>query len=167
MTEKKDLGHGPVEEQPLTAQQQQELHEQEQYFRQAFCSVSCPPLPESLSADAMWEKICSGAGDHQVTVDPASMQEELRQETAKGKGYPLPAAHREKGACAPPAHPGGSLYPGAGGWTVGGLLAAAGAARSDAGSGVRQLAGLHRRVGRVRGSRSDRSGRGYADGGIG
>ena len=77
MTEKKDLGHGPVEEQPLTAQQQQELHEQEQYFRQAFCSVSCPPLPESLSADAMWEKICSGAGDHQVTVDPASMQEEL------------------------------------------------------------------------------------------
>ena len=94
MTEKKDLGHGPVEEQPLTAQQQQELREQEQYFRQAFCSVSCPPLPESLSADAMWEKICSGAGDHQVTVDPASMQEELRQETEaapqKGKVIPFP-----------------------------------------------------------------------------
>ena len=94
MTEKKDLGHGPVEEQPLTAQQQQELHEQEQYFRQAFCSVSCPPPPESLSADAMWEKICSGAGDHQVTVDPASMQEELRQETEaapqKGKVIPFP-----------------------------------------------------------------------------
>ena len=94
MTEKKDLGHGPVEEQPLTAQQQQELHEQEQYFRQAFCSVSCPPLPESLSADAMWEKICSGAGDHQVTVDPASMQQELRQETEaapqKGKVIPFP-----------------------------------------------------------------------------
>lgn len=94
MTEKKDLGHGPVEEQPLTAQQQQELYEQEQYFRQAFCSVSCPPLPESLSADAMWEKICSGAGDHQVTVDPASMQEELRQETEaapqKGKVIPFP-----------------------------------------------------------------------------
>ena len=94
MTEKKDLGHGPVEEQPLTAQQQQELHEQEQYFRQAFCSVSCPPLPESLSADAMWEKICSGAGNHQVTVDPASMQEELRQETEaapqKGKVIPFP-----------------------------------------------------------------------------
>lgn len=94
MTEKKDLGHGPVEEQPLTAQQQQELHEQEQYFRQAFCSVSCPPLPESLSVDAMWEKICSGAGDHQVTMDPASMQEELRQETEaapqKGKVIPFP-----------------------------------------------------------------------------
>ena len=94
MTEKKDLGHGLVEEQPLTAQQQQELHEQEQYFRQAFCSVFCPPLPESLSADAMWEKICSGAGDHQVTVDPASMQEELRQETEaapqKGKVIPFP-----------------------------------------------------------------------------
>lgn len=94
MTEKKDLGHGPVEEQPLTAQQQQELHEQEQYFRQAFCSVSCPPLPESLSADAMWEKICSGAGDHQVTVDPVSMQEELQQETEaapqKGKVIPFP-----------------------------------------------------------------------------
>ena len=98
MTEKKDLGHGPVEEQPLTAQQQQELHEQEQYFRQAFCSVSCPPLPESLSADAMWEKICSGAGDHQVTVDPASMQEETaqqpQQETEaapqKGKVIPFP-----------------------------------------------------------------------------
>ena len=94
MTEKKDLGYGPVEEEPLTAQQQQELHEQEQYFRQAFCSVSCPPLPESLSADAMWEKICSGAGDHQVTVDPASMQEELRQETEaapqKGKVIPFP-----------------------------------------------------------------------------
>ena len=94
MTEKKDLGHGPVEEQPLTAQQQQELHEQEQYFRQAFCSVSCPPLPESLSADAMWEKICTGAGNHQVTVDPASMQEELQQETEaapqKGKVIPFP-----------------------------------------------------------------------------
>lgn len=94
MTEKKDLGHGPVEEQPLTAQQQQQLQEQEQYFRQAFGSVSCPPLPESLSADAMWEKICSGAGDHQVTVDPASMQEELQQETEaapqKGKVIPFP-----------------------------------------------------------------------------
>lgn len=94
MTEKKDLGYGPVEEEPLTAQQQQELHEQEQYFRQAFCSVSCPPLPESLSADAMWEKICSGAGDHQVTVDPVSMQEELQQETEaapqKGKVIPFP-----------------------------------------------------------------------------
>lgn len=94
MTEKKDLGYGPVEEQPLSERQQQELHEQEQYFRQAFCSVSCPPLPESLSADAMWEKICSGAGDHQVTVDPVSMQEELRQETEaapqKGKVIPFP-----------------------------------------------------------------------------
>lgn len=94
MTEKKDMSHSSMEEQPLTAQQQQELHEQEQYFRQAFCSVSCPPLPESLSADAMWEKICSGAGDHQVTVDPASMQEELRQETEaapqKGKVIPFP-----------------------------------------------------------------------------
>lgn len=98
MTEKKDLGHGPVEEEPLSERQQQELHEQEQYFRQAFCSVSCPPLPESLSADAMWEKICSGAGDHQVTVDPASMQEETaqqpQQETEaapqKGKVIPFP-----------------------------------------------------------------------------
>ena len=95
MTEKKDLGHGPVEEQPLTAQQQQELHEQEQYFRQAFCSVSCPPLPESLSADAMWEKICSGAGDHQVMVDPASLGEQApRQEqqasVQKGKVIPFP-----------------------------------------------------------------------------
>lgn len=94
MTEKKDLGYGPVEEEPLSERQQQELHEQEQYFRQAFCSVSCPLLPESLSADAMWEKICSGAGDHQVTVDPASMQEELRQETEaapqKGKVIPFP-----------------------------------------------------------------------------
>ena len=94
MTEKKDLGYGPVEEEPLSERQQQELHEQEQYFRQAFCSVSCPPLPESLSADAMWEKICSGAGDHQVTVDPASMQEELQQETEaapqKGKVIPFP-----------------------------------------------------------------------------
>ena len=95
MTEKKDLGHGPVEEQPLTAQQQQELHEQEQYFRQAFCSVSCPPLPKGLSADAMWEKICSGAGDHQVMVDPASLGEQApRQEqqasVQKGKVIPFP-----------------------------------------------------------------------------
>ena len=95
MTEKKDLGYGPVEEEPLTAQQQQELHEQEQYFRQAFCSVSCPPLPESLSADAMWEKICSGAGDHQVMVDPASLGEQApRQEqqasVQKGKVIPFP-----------------------------------------------------------------------------
>ena len=47
-----------------------------------------------MSADAMWEKICTGAGDHQVTVDPASMQEELRQETEaapqKGKVIPFP-----------------------------------------------------------------------------
>lgn len=98
MTEKKDLGYGPVEEEPLSERQQQELHEQEQYFRQAFCSVSYPPLPESLSVDAMWEKICSGAGDHQVTVDPVSMQEEtaqqLQQETEaapqKGKVIPFP-----------------------------------------------------------------------------
>lgn len=94
MTEKKDLGYGPVEEEPLSERQQQELHEQEQYFRQAFCFVSCPPLPESLSADAMWEKICSGAGDHQVTVDPASMQEEPQQETEaapqKGKVIHFP-----------------------------------------------------------------------------
>lgn len=98
MTEKKDMSHSSMEEQPLTAQQQQELHEQEQYFRQAFCSVSCPPLPESLSADAMWEKICSGAGDHQVTVDPASMQEEFPQQPQKegeaapqkGKVIPFP-----------------------------------------------------------------------------
>ena len=94
MTEKKELSHSSMEEQPLTARQQEQLHEQEQYFRQAFCSVSCPPLPESLSADAMWEKICSGAGDHQVTVDPASMQEELQQETEaapqKGKVIPFP-----------------------------------------------------------------------------
>lgn len=98
MTEKKDLGYGPVEEEPLSERQQQELHEQEQYFRQAFCSVSCPPLPESLSADAMWEKICSGAGDHQVTVDPASMQEETAQQPQKegeaapqkGKVIPFP-----------------------------------------------------------------------------
>ena len=32
MTEKKDMSHSSMEEQPLTAQQQQELHEQEQYF---------------------------------------------------------------------------------------------------------------------------------------
>ena len=95
MTEKKDLGYGPVEEEPLSERQQQELHEQEQYFRQAFCSVSCPPLPESLSADAMWEKICSGAGDHQVMVDPASLGEQApRQEqqasVQKGKVIPVP-----------------------------------------------------------------------------
>lgn len=95
MTEKKDLGYGPVEEEPLSERQQQELHEQEQYFRQAFCSVSCPPLPESLSADAMWEKICSGAGDHQVMVDPASLGEQApRQEqqasVQKGKVIPFP-----------------------------------------------------------------------------
>ena len=95
MTEKKDMSHSSMEEQPLTAQQQQELHEQEQYFRQAFCSVSCPPLPESLSADAMWEKICSGAGDHQVMVDPASLGEQApRQEqqasVQKGKVIPFP-----------------------------------------------------------------------------
>lgn len=98
MTEKKDLGHGPVEEQPLTAQQQQQLQEQEQYFRQAFGSVSCPPLPESLSADAMWEKICSGAGDHQVTVDPASVEEaapqQQEQETPPQKGKVIPFPQR-------------------------------------------------------------------------
>lgn len=101
MTEKKDMGHGSMEEQPLTAQQQQQLQEQEQYFRQAFGSVSCPALPKGLSADAMWEKICSGAGDHQVTVDPSSLEEKAPQQeqqapAQKGKVIPFPQRSGKK-----------------------------------------------------------------------
>lgn len=123
----------------------------------------------------MWEKICSGAGDHQVTVDPASMQEEtaqqLQQETEaapqKGKVIPFPQRTGKKErarrrrtlavACTLVLVVGLSVAY----WQLQGPLG------QVQGICVRQFAGLHRRVSRVLGSRSDRSGRGYADGGIG
>ena len=72
MTEKKDL-HKEVQN-DLTAEEQSQLIEEERYFHQYFACVPCPELPKSLRADAIWEKICAGGGDHQVTVDPNTLQ---------------------------------------------------------------------------------------------
>ena len=68
MTEKK---MNPDQE--LTQEEQQLLEKEQQFFKQQFSSLPSPKLPGSLSAQAMWEKICAGEGDHQVTVDPTQM----------------------------------------------------------------------------------------------
>ena len=76
MTEKKsDLW----EESSLSKEEQMQLGNEEEFFRKSFSSFSCPPLPESLSAENIWNKICSGEGDHQVTVEPSVVEEQLKQ----------------------------------------------------------------------------------------
>ena len=76
MTEKKsDLW----EESSLSKEEQMQLGNEEEFFRKSFSSFSCPPLPESLSAENIWNKICSGEGDHQVTVEPSAVEEQLKQ----------------------------------------------------------------------------------------
>ena len=76
MTEKKsDLW----EESSLSKEEQMQLGNEEEFFRKSFSSFSCPPLSESLSVENIWNKICSGEGDHQVTVEPSAVEEQLKQ----------------------------------------------------------------------------------------
>ena len=76
MTEKKS---NLWEESSLSKEEQMQLGNEEEFFRKSFSSFSCPPLPESLSAENIWNKICSGEGDHQVTVEPSTVEEQLKQ----------------------------------------------------------------------------------------
>lgn len=75
MTEKK---HACAEQ--LTQEQEQELLAEEAYFRDRFSELPCPPLPEGLSAENIWSRICADEGDHQVTVDLSAVEEQVRQE---------------------------------------------------------------------------------------
>ncbi len=75
MTEKK---HACAEQ--LTQEQEQELLAEEAYFRDRFSELPCPPLPEGLSAENIWSRICADEGDHQVTVDLSVVEEQIRQE---------------------------------------------------------------------------------------
>jgi hypothetical protein len=78
LTEKK---HACAEQ--LTQEQERELLEEEAYFRDRFSEVPCPPLPEGLSAENLWSRICAGEGDHQVTVDLSTVEEQVRQENSR------------------------------------------------------------------------------------
>lgn len=59
--------------QQLSEQEQHEFNCDEEFFRQQFSALSCPELPESLSAQNLWSRICAGEGDGQITVDPSTM----------------------------------------------------------------------------------------------
>lgn len=88
MTEKK---MNPDRE--LTPEEQQQLEGEEQFFKQQFSSLPSPKLPGSLSAQAMWEKICAGEGDHQITVDPTQMEPPAPQKP-EGKVLDFPGSHK-------------------------------------------------------------------------
>ena len=88
MTEKK---MNPDRE--LTPEEQQQLEGEEQFFKQQFSSLPSPKLPGSLSAQAMWEKICAGEGDHQITVDPTQMESPAPQKP-EGKVLDFPGSHK-------------------------------------------------------------------------
>lgn len=90
MTEKK---MNPDRE--LTQEEQQQLAGEEQFFKQQFSSLPSPKLPGSLSAQAMWEKICAGEGDHQITVDLAQMEPQAPQKP-EGKVIDFPGSKTEE-----------------------------------------------------------------------
>lgn len=90
MTEKK---MNPDRE--LTPEEQQQLEGEEQFFKQQFSSLPSPKLPGSLSAQAMWEKICAGEGDHQITVDPTQMEPPAPQKP-EGKVLDFPGSKTEE-----------------------------------------------------------------------
>ena len=90
MTEKK---MNPDRE--LTQEEQQQLAGEEQFFKQQFSSLPSPKLPGSLSAQAMWKKICAGEGDHQITVDPAQMEPQAPQKP-EGKVIDFPGSKTEE-----------------------------------------------------------------------
>jgi len=77
----------------LTPEEQQQLEGEEQFFKQQFSSLPSPKLPGSLSAQAMWEKICAGEGDHQITVDPTQMESPAPQKP-EGKVLDFPGSHK-------------------------------------------------------------------------
>lgn len=75
MTEKKSEF---LEDSGLSPEDQQQLLSEENYFKQSFSSFACPPLPESLRAENIWNKICSSEGDNQVTVDVSLIEKQLQ-----------------------------------------------------------------------------------------
>lgn len=79
----------------LTPDEQQQLEKEQQFFKQQFSSIPDPKLPSSLSAQAMWEKLCAGEGDHQITVDPAQMEPQAPQKK-EGKVLAFPDDRRKE-----------------------------------------------------------------------
>ena len=95
MTEK-DFMDEPV---LLTEKEQAELREEQEYFRAQFAQVSCPPLPDSLSAEKIWNKICAGEGDGEITVDPSEVEKEWIKSDKTGKAgqvIAFPTATKEQ-----------------------------------------------------------------------
>lgn len=92
MTEK-DFMDEPV---LLTEKEQAELREEQEYFRAQFAQVSCPPLPDSLRAENIWNKICAGEGDGEITVDPSEMEEKSVKSDKVGQVIAFPTATKEQ-----------------------------------------------------------------------
>ncbi len=92
MTENKKIIE---DETPLTPEEEEELLREQEYFKNCFSKVSCPPLPESLSAENIWNKICAGEGDRQIFAEPNLEepfleQQEAAQEKKMGKRIDFP-----------------------------------------------------------------------------
>lgn len=64
--------------------EEQDLKKEEAFFKHQFASFPCPTLPEALSAENIWEKICADEGDHQITVEPGSVEPLQEQERQTG-----------------------------------------------------------------------------------
>ena len=92
MTEK-DFMDEPV---LLTEKEQAELREEQEYFRAQFAQVSCPPLPDSLRAENIWNKICAGEGDGEITVDPSEMEQKSDKTGKAGQVIAFPTATKEQ-----------------------------------------------------------------------
>ena len=60
--------------QELSEQEQYEFRCDEEFFKRQFSALSCPELPESLSAQNLWNRICAGEGDGEMTVDPSTVE---------------------------------------------------------------------------------------------
>ena len=84
--------------------EEQDLQKEEAFFKQQFALFPCPTLPEALSAENIWEKICADGGDHQITVEPGSvepLQEQERQTGAENaavnkRGEPIEFPKKEQ-----------------------------------------------------------------------
>ena len=61
----------------LSEQEQQQLADDQEFLMRQFSALCCPALPEGLSAQNIWEKICAGEGDGQITVDPSTIDVQM------------------------------------------------------------------------------------------
>ena len=59
------------------SEQEQQLADDQEFLMRQFSALCCPALPEGLSAQNIWEKICAGEGDGQITVDPSTIDVQM------------------------------------------------------------------------------------------